>query len=73
MGDWEVLAEHMNYTYAEVKIFEKDKNPADQLLTSWGIGKENDVAGLIELIRGMKRLDIVELLESHPGPRAPLL
>ena len=73
MPGWEVLAGYMSYSNAEVKIFGKDKNPADKLLTSWDVGKENDVAGLIELVRGMKRLDIVELLESHPDPRALLL
>ena len=73
MGDWKVLAGLMNYSNAEVNIFGKDKNPADKLLTSWDIGEENDVAGLIELVRGMRRLNIVEVLESHPDPRALLL
>ena len=62
--DWTTLAGRMLYNNEQVKGFAKDKNPADKLLEHWGTTEGNDVACLIELLRGMNRQDVVKLLES---------
>ena len=66
--DWRTLAGRMKYTTQQVKEFARDANPADKLLDYWSIGEGHDVACLIELVKGMNRNDLVELLESEPNP-----
>jgi hypothetical protein len=63
--DWRTLAGRMGYSNDEVRSFAQDNNPADKLLTAWDIREaQNDVSALIELVRGMNRGDVLELLES---------
>ena len=58
----------MGYLSDDIKKFAEAKDPADKLLTSWdGRDVGNDVATLIDLAKGMKRRDVVDLLELHPG------
>ena len=63
--DWRTLAGRMmNYNSDRVKGFAKDDDPTDKLLEHWSTTEGNDVARLIELLRGMNRQDVVKLLES---------
>ena len=68
MKDFRYLAGLMNYTYDMVRNIELHKNPTIHLLSEWSMshaknGVAKTVTDLIELLKDMKRDDVVEILK----------
>ena len=63
-GDCEVLAQYMGYSTNLIARFKLSKNPADAILFHWGTQRGNELKRLIEILRKMKRYDVVEILET---------
>ena len=63
-ADCEVLAQHMGYSTNQIARFKLSKNPADAILFHWGTQRGNELKRLIEILRKMKRHDVVEILEA---------
>lgn len=67
LKDFRYLAGKMGYTYERVRNLEYQKNPTVALLGEWMMsgadqGEAKTVTDLIELLKGMRRDDAVELL-----------
>lgn len=68
MKDFRYLAGKMNYNYETVRNFALQRNPTVALLHDWFMshtknGEAKTVSHLIELLKNMKRDDVVEILQ----------
>ncbi|CAH3028984.1 unnamed protein product [Porites evermanni] len=68
MKDFRYLAGKMNYNYEMVRNFALQRNPTVALLHDWFMshtknGEAKTVSHLIELLKNMKRDDVVEILQ----------
>lgn len=68
MKDFRYLAGKMNYNYEMVRNFALQRNPTVALLHDWFMshtknGEGKTVSHLIELLKNMKRDDVVEILQ----------
>ena len=63
--DYKALAGRLGYTAGNVKTFELGVDPADALLSHWGMTPDNDVNKLIKILKKMERDDLVEILEAQ--------
>lgn len=68
MKDFRYLAGKMNYNYEMVRNFALQRNPTVALLHDWFMshtknGEAKTVSHLIELLKNMRRDDVVEILQ----------
>ena len=61
--DYEVLAGYLGYSAKQLSRFKQSKNPADAILFHWATQPGNGLDRLIEILKKMKRHDVVETLE----------
>lgn len=63
-ADWSQIAEKMEFTYLEIKNFEKTENPTKSLLEEWQTRTEASVGKLLCFLEQVERKDILSDLKS---------
>ena len=63
-GDCEVLAQYMGYSTNQIARFKLSKNPTDAILFHWVTQRGNELKRLTEILKKIKRHDVVEILEA---------
>ncbi|XP_066498508.1 myeloid differentiation primary response protein MyD88 [Hoplias malabaricus] len=58
-SDWADLAEEMDFTYLEIKNFEKRESPTQALLDEWQTKPAATVGNLLSLLEKIERKDII--------------
>ena len=66
---WRLKYWHNRRVTPQIKFdwFKLSKNPADAILIYWGTQRGNELKRVIEILRKMKRHDVVEILEAKGG------
>ncbi|XP_050954645.1 myeloid differentiation primary response protein MyD88 [Labeo rohita] len=63
-ADWRTVAEMMDFTYLEIKNFEKRDYPFEKVLTEWETRPEATVASLLSFLEKAERKDIISDLKE---------
>ncbi|TSK98406.1 Myeloid differentiation primary response protein MyD88 [Bagarius yarrelli] len=58
-ADWTEVAEKMEYTYLEIKNYEKMENPTKKLLEDWQTRSEATVGKLLSILEQAERKDVI--------------
>lgn len=66
-ADWTDIAEKMEFTYLEIKNYEKRENPTQKLLEDWQTRAEATVGMLLSLLEQAERKDIISDLRALIG------
>ena len=65
-GDWMSLAGEFEMTYMEIRNYERAADPTMAVLEKWWIDVgDKTVSRLIEILRKIKRADVVKILEPY--------
>ena len=62
-SDFTVTAHHFGYSNVQAQRIALSSNPTDALLFHWATKSGNDLSKLTEILKKMKRYDIVEILD----------
>nr|QBH74502.1 myeloid differentiation factor 88 [Carassius auratus] len=63
-ADWRTVAEMMDFTYLEIKNFEKTEYPFEKVLTEWETRPEATVANLLSILEKAERKDVISDLRE---------
>ncbi|KAK3515789.1 hypothetical protein QTP70_032276 [Hemibagrus guttatus] len=63
-ADWTDIAEKMEFSYLEIKNYEKLENPTKKLLEDWQTGAGATVGKLLSILEQAERKDIISDLRS---------
>ncbi|KAL1248699.1 hypothetical protein QQF64_022017 [Cirrhinus molitorella] len=63
-ADWRTVAEIMDFTYLEIKNFEKRDYPFEKVLTEWETRPEATVANLLSILEKAERKDVISDLKE---------
>lgn len=66
-ADWRTVAEMMDFTYLEIKNFEKRDYPLEKVLTEWETRPEATVAHLLSILEKAERKDVISDLKEIIG------
>ncbi len=66
-ADWRTVAEMMDFTYLEIKNFEKRDYPLEKVLTEWETRPEATVASLLSILEKAERKDVISDLKEIIG------
>ncbi len=66
-ADWRTVAEMMDFTYLEIKNFEKRDYPFEKVLTEWETRPEATVANLLSILEKAERKDVISDLKEIIG------
>lgn len=66
-ADWRTVAEMMDYTYLEIKNFEKRDYPFEKVLTEWETRPDATVAHLLSILEKAERKDVISDLKEIIG------
>ncbi|KAG9283297.1 myeloid differentiation primary response protein MyD88 [Astyanax mexicanus] len=64
-SDWTDLAERMDFTYLEIRNYERRENPTQTLLEEWQTRPEATVGKLLTFLEEAERKDIITDLKRH--------
>lgn len=72
--DWRGLADRLRYSSVEMMIFEQSGNPCKELLQAWSATGKRSRTVLIDHLRDLERVDLVNFLAaSTTGPFMPTI
>ncbi|XP_051970483.1 myeloid differentiation primary response protein MyD88 [Xyrauchen texanus] len=63
-ADWRTIAEMMDFTYLEIKNFEKRDYPFEKVLTEWETRPDATVANLLSILEKAERKDVLSELKD---------
>ncbi|KAA0704763.1 Myeloid differentiation primary response protein [Triplophysa tibetana] len=63
-SDWRAIAEMMDFTYLEIKNFEKRDYPLEKVLTEWETRPDATVANLLSILEKAERKDVTADLKD---------
>ncbi|XP_013378594.1 uncharacterized protein LOC106150386 isoform X2 [Lingula anatina] len=63
--DWKGLAAHLGKSMFEVQVLERQQNPCDAVLTEWCQTSNVTVSDVINCLRDMGRLDLVQDIQNY--------
>nr|AAZ16494.1 myeloid differentiation primary response factor 88 [Danio rerio] len=63
-ADWRTVAELMDFTYLEIKNFEKRECPFEKVLTDWETRPDATVANLLSILEKAERKDVISELKE---------
>nr|Q5XJ85.2 RecName: Full=Myeloid differentiation primary response protein MyD88 [Danio rerio] len=63
-ADWRTVAELMDFTYLEIKNFEKRDCPFEKVLTDWETRPDATVANLLSILEKAERKDVISELKE---------
>ncbi|XP_055037277.1 myeloid differentiation primary response protein MyD88 [Misgurnus anguillicaudatus] len=63
-SDWRTIAEMMDFTYLEIKNFEKRDCPFEKVLTEWETRPDATVANLLSILEKAERKDVISDLRD---------
>ncbi|XP_051543719.1 myeloid differentiation primary response protein MyD88 [Myxocyprinus asiaticus] len=63
-ADWRTVAEMMDFTYLEIKNFEKRDYPFEKVLTEWETRPDATVANLLSILEKAERKDVISELKD---------
>lgn len=66
-ADWTDIADKMEFTYLEIKNYEKRENPTQKLLEDWQTRAEATVGKLLSFLEQAERKDIISDLRPLIG------
>lgn len=66
-ADWRTVAEMMDFTYLEIKNFEKRDYPFEKVLTEWETRPDATVANLLSILEKAERKDVISDLKEVIG------
>lgn len=66
-SDWRTIAEMMDFTYLEIKNFEKRDYPFEKVLTEWETRPDATVANLLSILEKAERKDVITDLKDIIG------
>ncbi len=66
-ADWRTVAEMMDFTYLEIKNFEKRDYPFEKVLTEWETRPEATVTNLLSILEKAERKDVISDLKEIIG------
>lgn len=64
-GDFRDLAGRIGMSTQKIRLISQKENPTEEVITFWETRKEAAVDKLIEIMRLMKREDVVSFLEGE--------
>ncbi|XP_051538819.1 myeloid differentiation primary response protein MyD88-like isoform X2 [Myxocyprinus asiaticus] len=63
-ADWRTVAEMMDFTYLEIKNFEKRDYPFEKVLTEWETRPDATVANFLSILEKAERKDVISELKD---------
>lgn len=66
-SDWRTVAEMMDFTYLEIKNFEKRDCPFEKILTEWETRPDATVANFLSILEKAERKDVISDLRDIIG------